>query len=146
MYLIPAVALIPEDRLKRALNFEKEIMDSISSLKADDPEWQLPAYLEYFSVEADCVHLLEILDISVTRGKVELWEKVMEILLRFKSASGVGASRIFAATEVFSFEKVQPLWVPSLGVFASAADILTASAPLSHNSQRWKMFLPSSLK
>ena len=146
VYIIPAVVLIPENRLRRALNFEKEIVDSISSLKADGPEWELPICLESFSIEADCVHLLEILDISVTRRKFELWEEVMKIFIRFKSVNEIGTSRIFAAIKEFSLKKVQPLWVPSLGVFASAADVLAASAPLSHNSQRWKMFLPSSLE
>ena len=118
MYIIPAVVLIPKNRIRRALHFEREITNTISSLKSTEssalgnPEWELPIYLKCFPIEADRVHLLELLDISVTRREFKVWEEVMEVLCRFKPVDGIGSSRISAAVKGFSFKKVQPLWVP----------------------------------
>jgi hypothetical protein len=115
VYILRAVVLIPKDRIRRALHFERERTNTISSLKRVEspalggPEWELPIYLRSFPIEADCLHLLEILDISVTRRKFKVWEEVMEILCRFKSINEIGTSRISAAIKVFSFKKVQPL-------------------------------------
>lgn len=122
VYTLRAVVLIPKDRMRCALHFEKEIIDAISSLKRmelpalDGPGWQLPTCLKGFPIEADCVHLLEILDISITQRNFKVWEEVMEILPRFKTVNEIGRSRIFSAIKEFSFKKVQPLWVPSSGI------------------------------
>ena len=109
------MVLVPKNRMRRALHFEREMTNTISSLKMTEsstlggPEWELPIYLKCFPIKADCVHLLEILDVSVTRRNLKLWEEVMEILCRFKSADEIGISRIFAAIKGFSFKRVQPL-------------------------------------
>jgi len=111
------VVLIPKDRIRRALQFEKDITGAISSLKGvesslpDGPEWELPICLKSFPVEADCVYLLEILDISVTQGKFRIWEEVMKVLCRFKTVNEIGMPRVLASIGEFSFKKVQPLWV-----------------------------------
>ena len=88
-------------------------MSAISTFKrgSNDIEWELPTCLRGSPIEADCVHLLEILDISVTRGKIKVWEEAMEILCRFKTVSEIGMARISASVKEFSFEKVRPLWV-----------------------------------
>jgi len=109
------VVLIPKDRIRRALKFEKHIINAISTFKSmesptpNGPEWELPFCLENFAVETDYEHLLEILDISVTRGKFGIWKKVLEILRRFKAVGEIGTARIFASVKKFSFKKVQPL-------------------------------------
>lgn len=139
MYILRAVVLIPKDRIRRALRFEKEILGAISSLKRmrssalDDPEFQLPVCLKVFPTVADCVHLLKILDISVTRSKFKVWQEVMEILRQFKTPNDIGMSRIFAAIKEFSFNKVQPWWVPQSREFLNTADFLVALIFLSHN-------------
>ena len=92
-------------------------MDAISNLKrmgsktSSGPEWELPICLKDFAIGEDCGYLLEILDISVTQGKLRIWEEVMQILCRFKTADEIGVSRIFASVKEFPFGKVQPLWV-----------------------------------
>jgi len=112
------MVLIPKDRIRRALQFEKDIIDAISNFKhmksstSDGFEWELPFCLKKFAIEEDCNHLLEVLDISVTQGKFEVWREVIEILCRFKTVNEIGMTRIFASVEKFSFMKVQPLYVP----------------------------------
>lgn len=106
------MVLIPKDRIRRALEFEEDITDAISNLECaepDGPEWELPVCLKDFAIEADCEHLLEILNISISRGKFKIWKGVMEILCRFKTVDEIGTSRIFASTKEFSFKKVKPL-------------------------------------
>jgi hypothetical protein len=109
------VVLIPRKRIRRALQFEKDITDAIFNFKSakstalDGPEWEIPFCLKSFPVEGDCVHLLEVLDISVTRGRFKVWEEVMEILCRFKTVNEIGMSRIFASIKEFPFKRVQPL-------------------------------------
>jgi len=106
------VVLIPKNRIRSALEFGEDIADAISDLKCaepDGPEWELPVCLKDFAIEADCEHLLEILNISISRGKFKLWETVMKILCRFKTVDEIGTSRIFASTKEFSFKKVKPL-------------------------------------
>jgi hypothetical protein len=116
VYNLRAVVLIPKDRMRRALHSEKEITNAISKLKkTESSEWELPICLARFPIEADSLHLLEILDISVVRRRFKLWEDVMGILCRFKSITEIGVSRISAALKVLSFKKVQPLWVRQLG-------------------------------
>ena len=115
MYALRAVVLIPKDRIRRALQFEKDIVDTISNFKRTEPstpdgsEWTLPFCLKNFAIEADCDHLLEVLDISVTQGKFEIWKEAIEILYRFKTVNEIGMARIFASVKEFSFMKVQPL-------------------------------------
>jgi hypothetical protein len=117
VYALRAVVLIPKDRMRRVLQFEKDITDAISDLKRmetttlDGAEWRLPVCLKKFAIEADCKYLLEILDASVTQRKFRMWEEVMGILCRFKTVDEIGTSRIFASVKEFSFKKVQPLWV-----------------------------------
>lgn len=117
MYALRAVVLIPKDRIRRALQFEKDIIDAISNFKRmesstpDGSEWELPFCLQRFAIETDCDHLLEVLDISVTQGKFEIWKEVIEILCRFKTINDIGMARIFASVKKFSFTKVQPLYV-----------------------------------
>ena len=109
------MVLIPKDRIRRALRFEKDIIDAISNFKSmesltpDGLEWKLPFCLKIFVVERDCEHLLEILDISVTQGKFEIWKEVLEMLCRFKAVGEIGTARIFASVKKFSFKRVQPL-------------------------------------
>jgi hypothetical protein len=109
------VVLIPKDRIRRVLQFEKEITDAISDLRQmesttlDVPEWEFPVCLKNFAIEADYRHLLEILDMSVTQGKFQVWGEAMEILCRFNIVDELGTSRIFASVKEFSFKKVQPL-------------------------------------
>lgn len=111
------MVLIPKDRIRRALRFEKDIMDAISNFKRtelktlSDPEWKFPACLKKFAIEADCKYLLEILDISIAQGKFRIWEEVMEVLCRIEDVDEIGTSRIFASVKEFSFKKVKPLWV-----------------------------------
>lgn len=115
VYTMDAVVLIPKDRIRRALQFEEEMMDAIhnfgktGSSAPDDPEWELPICLKSFPIEADYVHLLEIVDVSVTKGKSGVWDEAMRILCRLKTINEIGTSRIFASIEEFSFKKVQPL-------------------------------------
>ena len=110
-----AVVLIPKDRIRRVLQFEKDITDAISNLKhapGSTPgglEWGLPICLKNFAVEADSGYLLEILDISVTQGAFRIWEEAMGILCRFKRVDEIGTSRVFASVKEFSFKNVQPL-------------------------------------
>lgn len=94
----------------------KSNLEMMESLAPDGPEWKLPLHLKDFPIEADYVHLLEILDISVTWRKFKAWEEVMETLRRFKTVNEIGMSRIFAAIRQFSFKRVQPWWVPWFGV------------------------------
>jgi len=115
VYALHAVVLIPKGRIRRALRFEDDITDAISKLKCrgsstpDCPDWKLPTCLKDFAIEADCRHLLEILDISITQGNFRIWNEVMGILCRFKAVNEIGTSRIFASVKEFSFERVQPL-------------------------------------
>lgn len=115
VYALRAVVLIPKDRIRRVLEFEKDIADAISNFKQMEPttrgnlEWELPVCLRNFAIEADFEYLLEILDISVIQGKFRIWEEAMGILCRFKSVDEIGTSRIFASVKEFSFKKVQPL-------------------------------------
>lgn len=113
-YTLRVVVLIPKNRLRRALDLEKEIMNAISDLKStpDGPQWELPICLKSFPIEADCVHLLEILDISVAQRKFKVWKDILDVLRRSKAIDKIGRSRIFASITEFSFKKVQPLWVP----------------------------------
>jgi len=109
-----AVVLIPKDRIRRVLQFEKDITDAISNLKhtGSTPgglEWKFPICLKNFAIEADCGYLLEILDTSVAQGTFQIWEEAMGILCRFKSVDEIGTSRIFASVKEFSFKNVQPL-------------------------------------
>ena len=99
--------------MRRVLQSEEEILSAISTFRrgSNDPEWELPTCLRGSPIEDDCVHLLEILDISVTRGKIEIWEEAMEILCRSKTVSEIGMARISVSIKEFSFEKVRPLWV-----------------------------------
>lgn len=109
------MVLIPKDRIRRALQFDKDITNAIINLKglssstSDSLEWELPICLKDFPVEADYPHLLEILDTSVSRENFKIWEEVMEILCRSKTVDEIGTSRIFTSVEKFPFEKVQPL-------------------------------------
>lgn len=109
------MVLIPKDRIRRVLEFEKDIADAISNFKQMESttrgnlEWELPVCLRNFAIEADFEYLLEILDISVIQGKFRIWEEAMGILCRFKSVDEIGTSRIFASVKEFSFKKVQPL-------------------------------------
>jgi hypothetical protein len=109
------VVLIPKDRIRRVLQFEKDIVDAISNFKRMESstpgrsEWELPFCLKFFAIEADCDYLLEVLDTSVTRGKFELWKEVIEILFRFKTVNEIGMARIFASVKKFSFMKVRHL-------------------------------------
>lgn len=115
VYALRAVVLIPKDRIRRALQFEKDITDAISDLKRmesatpDSPEWRLPVCLKKFAIGADCKYLLVLLDVSVAQGKFRIWEEVMGILCRFKTVDEIGTSRIFASVKEFSFKRVQPL-------------------------------------
>ena len=117
MYALRAIVLIPKDRIRRVFQFEKDITDAISNFKCmesatpDGPEWELPVCLKHFAIEEDSRHLMEILDISITQGKFQIWEEAMEILCRFKTVHGIGTPRILASVKEFSFAKVQPLWV-----------------------------------
>lgn len=114
MYALRVVVLIPRDRIRRALQFEKDVVDGISSferMESSTPKWELPFCLKNFAIEADCNHLLEVLDISVTQGKLEIWEEVIGILCRFKPVNEIGVTRIYASVKKFSFMKVQHLYV-----------------------------------
>ena len=129
-----AVVLIPKDRIRRVLQFEKEIADAISNLKQtgsspDCPVWEFPICLKNFAVEADCGYLLEILDVSVTQGMFRIWEEAMGILCRFKSVDEIGMSRVFASVKEFSFKKVQPLYVIELGMLVNATDAPVVLTP-----------------
>jgi hypothetical protein len=152
VYALPVVVLVPRDRVRRALKFEKGIIDAISRFKSAEPstkngpEWELPIYLKGYPIEADCVYLQEILDISLARGKLKVWEEVMEILCLFKSANEIGTSRIFASIEKFSFKKARPLYVPQLVVIMNTADALVALTSWSHDLRQWMISLPSLLE
>lgn len=84
VYTLHAVVLVPEDRIRRVLQFDKDITDAISDFKRMgstvpvNPEWELPIYLKSFAIEADFKHHLEILDTSLTQGKLRVWEVTME--------------------------------------------------------------------
>lgn len=134
VYALHAVVLIPKDRIRRALQFEKDIVDAISNLKRmesstpDRSEWELPFCLQNFAIEADCDHLLEILDISVAQGKFKVWEEVIGILCRFKTVDEIGTARIFASVKRFSFMKIQPLYVYKLRILVNNTDAPTVLA------------------
>ena len=115
VYTLRAVALIPKDRIRRVFQFDKDITDAISTFKhvgpktPDNHEWELPICLKSFAVEADCEHLLEIMDIAVAHGAFRIWEEATKILCRFKAVDKIGMSRVFASVKEFSFKKVQHL-------------------------------------
>jgi hypothetical protein len=132
VYVLRVVVLVPRDRIRRALEFEKDIIDAISRFGSAEPpaqngpKWELPICLKRYPIEADCVHLQEIVDISVARGQLEVWEEAMGILCRFNSANEIGPSRIFASIKELSFKKARPLCVPRSVVLVGTADALVA--------------------
>jgi len=148
VYAMRAVVLVPKDRIRRALQFERDIADAISNLKrtgstSDGPEWKFPICLKNFAVEADCGYLLEILDISVTQGSFQIWEEAMGVLCRFKSVDEIGTSRVFASIKEFSFKKVLPLYVPELSMLVNATDPPVVLTLWLRILLRWTMSLPS---
>lgn len=115
VYTLRAVVLIPKDRIRRALQFEKDVTDAISNLKRmnsstpDRPRWELPFCLRNLAIEADCDYLLQILDISIAQGNFKIWKEVIEILSRFRPINEIGTARIVASVKKFSFVELKHL-------------------------------------
>lgn len=136
VYALRAVVLIPRDRIRRALQFEKDVVDAISNferMESSTSEWELPFCLKNLAIEADCNHLLEVLDISVTQGKLEIWKEVIGILCRFKPVNEIGMTRISAFVEKFSFMEVQHLYVSQVGIPVNTTDAPVALVPSMHS-------------
>ena len=131
-YTLRAVVLIPKDRVRRALQLEKDVKDAISifrrmgSSTSDRFRWELPFCLRNLPVEADCDRLLEILDISAAQGNSKVWREAMEILSRFKPINEIETARIVASVNKFSFAELTHLYVSQVGGSENVTDLLVA--------------------